>query len=340
MTDTSGNEALQLGLFEGEEILDLTLSGPIRTLFNDRDDDPEYHPMEISYQATDGTTVSIPLKVKTRGNFRRNKANCTYPPLLLNFAKATTPKTSLFNKQDKLKLVTPCRDQSYVINEYLVYKLYNLITEKSFRGRLVRVVYADTEKGKDMEPLYGMILEDEDQMAERNNAEIVKKNKVRPNKTNREVFLKMAVFEYMIGNTDWSVQYRHNVKLLNTDSDILLATVPYDFDHAGIVRAPYAKPAPELQMSSVRERRYRGYCIEDMSEFDSVFALFNELKDDFYRVYTECPLLDQKYIKNTIKFLDDFYKTINNPKAVAKAFSYPCDERGTGNVIIQGLRGN
>lgn len=332
------NKLFQNDLFGSEEILDLTLRGDTRALFNDRSDNAPYQQMKIVYVDENDRTILTPLKVKTRGNFRRDKANCFYPPLLLNFSPKKTPENTLFSNQDKLKLVTPCRDQKYIVHEYLVYKLYNLITPNSFRARLVRVVYTDTNKGKDTDPLYGIILEDEDQMAERNHSEIVKRLYVRPQKTNREFFLKMAVFEYLIANTDWSVQYRHNVKLLHEDSSISLFTVPYDFDHAGIVRSPYAKPPEALKMRSVQERRYRGYCIEDMAEFDPIFALFNALKDDIYRVYTDCNLLDDRYVKNTTKFLDDFYKTINNPKASAKAFSYPCDKTGTGNVVIKGLR--
>ncbi|MCP3930767.1 MAG: hypothetical protein GY705_16895 [Bacteroidetes bacterium] len=330
--------ANQDGLFESDDILDLRLSGDTRTLFNDRSDNAIYHPMEISYATKKGQTISIPLKVKTRGNFRRMKENCFYPPLWLNFSKTKTPETSLFAGQDKLKLVTPCRDQKFVVREYLVYKLYNLLSEQSFKVRLVRVVFADTQKGKDTNPLYGIILEDEDEMAKRNNAVILKKNKLRPNKTDREAFLRMAVFEFMIANTDWSVQYRHNVKLLASEKGLLPITVPYDFDHAGIVNTPYAHPAPQLNLRSVRERLYRGYCMEDMSEFEVVFAQFNALKDEFYKVYTESEFLEERNVKTTIKYLDEFYKDINNPKISARAFLYPCDPNGTGSIIIQGLK--
>ena len=91
-------------------------------------------------------------------------------------------------------------------------------------------------------------------------------------------------------------------------------------------------------MSSVRERRYRGYCIHDMKKFDGVIALYNRLKKDIYDIYTDCPLLDAKYIKATIKYLDEFYVTINNADAMQKEFGYPCDKNGTGNVVIKGLR--
>lgn len=335
----SVSDPISSPLFASDEILELTLRGDTKTLFNDRSNDALYHKMEISYAAEDGQTIIIPLKVKTRGNFRRRKENCFYPPLLLNFSKKKTPEGSLFTGQDKMKLVTPCRDEDYVVREYLVYKLYNLITDRSFRARLVRVVYADSEKGKDTDPLYGMLLEDEDHMAQRNSCELLKINGLRPNKTEPDPFLTMAVFEFMIGNTDWSVQYRHNVKLLKDESATLPVCVPYDFDHAGIVQAPYAKPAPELKMSSIKERRYRGHCLDNLSELEPVFARFNELREDFYKVYTDCPMLDEKYVRQTVKFLDDFYETINDPKDMAKAFSYPCQPGSTANVVIQGLRG-
>jgi hypothetical protein len=105
-----------------------------------------------------------------------------------------------------------------------------------------------------------------------------------------------------------------------------------------LVNAPYAQPAEELLMSSVTERRYRGYCVTDMTVFDPVFAKFNELKDAFYKVYTSCTYLDAKAIKTATKYLDEFYATINNPKSVQKEFGYPCDKEGTGNIVIKGLR--
>src|SRR5205085_11114831 len=122
---------------------------------------------------------------------------------------------------------------------------------------------------------------------------------------------------------DCSVQYHQNICLLAKYSLDMSATVPYDFDHAGLVNAPYAKPAEELEMTSVTVRRYRGYCVTDMSYFDPVVALFNKLKKDFYSVYTDSRLLSDKQIKSATRYLDEFYETINNPKKLKAAFSYP-----------------
>lgn len=328
-------------LFEEEELIEITLSGSISELMKDRGDDPQYHSLTLAYKGSSNDNKQIPVKVKTRGHFRKLKSNCTYPPLLLNFSSEGAENT-LFDKQDKLKLVTACRDDKYVIREYLVYKLYNVITPRSFRARLVRVTFEDTgPKAKTSEPFYGILIEDEDQMAKRNDAFSVEGKLVRPEQTQYVDFLTMATFEYMIGNTDWSVQYLQNVKLISTDSTARPYTVAYDFDHAGIVGAPYALPAAELLLSSTRERRYRGYCVTDMSQFDSVITRFNQLKDEFYKVYSTNTIIgDERYVKSTLKYLDDFYETINNPKRLKSEFQYPCQENGTGNVVIQGLKKN
>ncbi|MEO6837469.1 MAG: hypothetical protein ABI261_01120 [Ginsengibacter sp.] len=330
-------KSAEKGLFESDEILNITLKGNVRQLLNDRTDKPAYYPFTLTYSNGDSSDITLPIKIKTRGHFRRQQGNCTYPPLLLDFPKSDSQTTSFFPAQTSLKLVVPCRGEDYIIHEWLVYKLYNLITPLSFRARLVKVTLEDTRNKKMPSPFYGIILEQEHQMAKRNNDTILKE-KIRPQQTMQEPFLKMAVFEYLIGNTDWSVEFQQNIKLVAPDSKSVPVAVPYDFDQAGIVDAPYAKPAEELKMRSVRERRYRGYCVKDMELFDSTIAVYNSLKNEIYKTYTGCSLLNSKYIKETIKFLDDFYSTINNPKALKKEFEYPCDPNGTGNVIIKGLK--
>jgi len=326
-------------LFEKEDLLEITLSGSIAELLKDRSNEPQFKELTMSYKDAGNKLITIPIKAKTRGHFRKQKGVCRYPPLLLNFSKDHS-KNSIFDQQDKIKLVTPCKDEKYVVYEYLTYRLYNLISPKSFKARLVKVVFDIASAKSPAEPQYGILLEEEEQMAKRNNSISVEGKIVRPEQTDPTDFLTMAVFEYMIGNTDWSVQYLQNVKLISDESGALPTAVPYDFDHAGIVMAPYAKPAEELLMSSIRERRYRGYCIQDMNQFTAVIERFNERKPEIYNLYTDNPLLDERYIRSTIKFLDDFYETINEPKRLKSEFQYPCDVNGTGNVVIKGMRKN
>ena len=203
------------GLFESDEILNITLSGSFHQIINDRSGEPKYFPVDLLYKADNNTETSIPIKVKTRGHFRREKGNCTFPPLLLTFPEHNS--SSVFPEKSSLKLVMPCQGEEFIVHEWLVYKLYNLITPQSFRARLVRVTLIDSKNKKMPSPFYGIILEDEKQMARRNNMAIEKK-KIRPQQTMQQPFLRMAVFEYLIGNTDWSVDYLQNIKLIAPDS--------------------------------------------------------------------------------------------------------------------------
>jgi hypothetical protein len=324
-------------LFESEEILHITLKGNIREVLNSRSGKPKSFPLMLSYFKEDSSEMIVPVKVKTRGHFRRAKENCVYPPLLIEFAKKDAKSAGVFKEQNKLKLVMPCREEKYIIREWLVYRIYNLVTAKSFRARLVKVRLEDDNKKKPVSPFYGILLEEEKQIAKRNKGLIVER-KLASQQTEINAFLSMAVFEYLIGNTDWSVPYLHNIKLFAHDSLGVATTVPYDFDHAGIVDAPYAYPAEELEMKSVQERRFRGYCIKDMKEFEAVIAEYNRLKKDIYSLYTGCDLLDERYVKSTIAYLDEFYKTINNTKAWQREFAFPCYNK-TGSVTIKGLKG-
>lgn len=322
-------------LFKNDYTLKFTLTGRCTELFNNRKDNIVYHPMLLQYKRNDSSNVGIQIKMQTRGNFRRKRENCTLPPLLLNFPK-TKVKNTVFEKQNKLKLVVPCKGDEYVIREWLIYKLYNLVTELSFKARLALVIFEDSLGKRKTETHYCIILEDEKSVAERNEAVTWNRTKVAMHKTDKDLFLKMAVFEFMIGNTDWSVPYLQNIKLITRDSTKLPYAIPYDFDHAGIVSAPYALPAAELELSSTLQRRYRGYCDPNKTHLNDVVTFFNRRKDDFYQVYNDCNLIDEKYKKFVRRYLDDFYKIINNDKSREYEFGHPC--RQSTRVEIKGLK--
>ena len=326
------------GLFHSTEVLPLSLTGNIRELLSDRGEQVKSHALTLSY-TTEGKEVSIPVSVRTRGHFRKMRDNCIYPPLMLQFSK-TEPgvAASVFRDQKKVKLVMPCVADEFVVREWMVYRLYNLITPKSLKARLVSVQLKEERKQSRKTSFYGILLEEEQEMARRNKAVVVETKLLKPENTGKQDFMTMAVFQYLIGNTDWSVQFLQNIKLIAADINATPTAVAYDFDHAGLVNAPYAQPAEALRMTSVQERRYRGYCITDMAEFADVVSRFNALKDDIYSLYASCPLLDAKYKKATLKYFDEFYTTINDPKAMRKQFGYPCEKNGTGNVVIKGLQ--
>jgi hypothetical protein len=238
---------------------------------------------------------------------------------------------------EKLKLVVPCKSDGYVVREWLVYKLYNILTPLSLKARLVKLVLADSKKGKPTQPMYAMLLENEKDMAARNH-KLVSEEKVPLSKLDRDPYLRMAMFQYLIGNTDWSVEYLQNIILLKNKDEYRPTTVAYDFDHSGLVNAPYALPEEDLHLSSVTERLYRGYCIQNIDAYDPFIKEFIALKDTVYALYSNCPFTDNNYKKFANKFFDEFYKTISDPIQFAKEFLYPCDKNGSGNVIIKGLK--
>ncbi len=326
-------------LFDSDEILHLVLRGDMRKPLNDKSQDPKYYPLTLTYQTDDKSEKALSIEVKARGNFRRLMGNCTYAPLMLKFKKDESTKSSIFSGQKELKLVMPCRGDEYVIREWMVYKLYNLLTPLSFKVRLVNITLEREGKSKKQESFYGFILENEKKLASRNGLVPFKRN-LNPRQTQVKEFQLLAVFEYLIGNTDWSVQYRQNIKLLNNDGAQLPIAVPYDFDHAGIVSAPYAKPAEGLKMKSVQERRYRGYCVDDFDDFLPTINQFKALKQEIYDLYSNEPLLEKDYREFTRKYLDDFFAVLDDEDGWRKDFAYPCDPKGTGNVVIKGLKGN
>ncbi|GAB3204383.1 hypothetical protein ABID22_003312 [Pontibacter aydingkolensis] len=323
-------------LFRNEEVLAFTLTMDMKEMLKDRGEERSYHSATITYQDKEGKTVTEALKVRVRGNRRRDPTVCNFPPLMLNFKRSTVEKT-VFGKVNKLKLVTHCNNEDYVLREYLVYKLYNIVTDVSFRVRLCQIRYEDVAGKRKPEIRYAFLIEDEDDLAERNVATIMPDELlIRMDATDNRTMAKLALFQYMIGNTDWSVPYRHNIMLLYIASYGKPVPVPFDFDYTGLVMAPYATPPPELGISSVRQRLFRGYSIPGDAIAELV-PFFNNRKADIYRVYTSNSLLDDKYRKQTIRYLDEFFKIINKPKDFERHILKVGHQNERNVVVVKGL---
>lgn len=322
-------------LFASDAPLSFTLTAPMQRIVRDRvkpapNTAATKHAARLTYISPADTNVSLPLALVVRGNFRRDAANCIFPPLYINFPKKTV-KGTLFAKQNKLKLVTHCRDDEYVVREFLIYKLYNLLTDLSFKARLAQVTYLDSLGKRKPETHWGMLLEDEDDISNRNGISVYK-NRLKAAYVDTTNMATVAVFEYMIGNTDWSVVFRHNIKMVVDSTKPRPMAIPYDFDHAGLVDTRYAKPAEQLNIETVRERLYRGPAYP-MKILNQVFARFKALKPAFYALYQNDKRLSASYIRDTIYYLDDFYKIIDNPDKARAVFLSDLD-RG---IQIRGM---
>ncbi|WP_299757862.1 hypothetical protein [uncultured Pontibacter sp.] len=329
-------QELENPLFLSDEVLLFKLSMDVKAVLKDRGDERSDHQAVITYRNADGTEVQEKLKVRVRGNRRRDPSVCRFPPLQLNFSRKTVEKT-VFGKVNKLKLVTHCLNNEYVLREYLVYKLYDILTDASYRVRLCQITYEDVRGKRKTVTNYAFLIEDNDVMAARSNAVVLPEElRIRMDMADPSSMARVAFFQFMIGNTDWSVPYRHNIDLLHTDSLAAPVPVPFDFDYAGIVSTPYASPPPELGIKSVRQRLFRGYLYQE-EVYVQIREIFNSRKQAVYNVYQTSQLLDRRYKKQTIKYLDQFYSTLNDPKDFYNTFVRAGQQNQKVKVVVKGL---
>jgi hypothetical protein len=214
----------------------------------------------------------------------------------------------------------------FILREYLVYKLYNVLTDSSYKVRLLRVNYIDTEKKRKPLIQYGIFIEPKSLLASRNHSVEVESMNLTQNHIQPEVMDRVAIFNYMVGNTDWSVPNLHNVKVLSKlkyDNSNLGMIVPYDFDYSGLVNADYAVPFEGLGLKSVLERRYVGICRSEETFIQAVQE-FKDKKDEFYRVINEFPLLKERTKKEMIGYLDSFFKGFDNRYSVVQNILSGC----------------
>jgi hypothetical protein len=271
----------------------------------------------------DGKPVTEKIKASARGNFRRE--TCYMPGLKLDFK--TADSNSSLSKFKELKLSNGCSPGDdpgqLVIKEYLAYKIYNLLTDMSLRVRLMSINYKDVSGKRKPYTQFGFLIEDVDDMAKRNNMVEVEGTQYYTEQTNRDQMTLVTLFEYLIGNTDWSVPAYHNIKLIGPrdQPSVRPYVVAYDFDICGFVDPPYATIDEQLQdkISSVRERLNRGFP-RTMEELKLAVKLFNERKDKIIGLIKNNEYLSARNKANSVDYVEDFYKTINDDRELKRVF--------------------
>lgn len=318
-------------LFASAEPLPITIAADFGAIQRDRDPKSEKtFPATVTAANEDGTIATIPIQIRTRGHSRRLRQTCDFAPLRLEFVKEQARKT-VFEGHGPLKLGTHCKTntrlfEQYVLREYTVYRLYNLLTPFSFRARLVRATYVDTAKNKTVDARYAMFIEDDDDVARRMSGRISDRRGLLFRNVHADTVQLMTLFEYMIGNTDMSMKLQHNVRIVETPANVFYP-VPYDFDYSGLVDTAYAVTDTKLfGIQTVRERLYRGPC-KTAAELEPFFARFRAAKADIMALYTTLADMTPSYRKDAQKYLDAFYSTIDRRGAVKAAFIDRCDNR-------------
>jgi len=315
-----------IDLFASEEPLEMILSFSFKEFLKSRND-PQYLDATLTVKVDENDSITQPIKIKARGEMRR--FYCSFPPIMLRFKKDDPDTGRIIQRKGTVKLVIPCSpnaaSEGYVFKEYLLYKLYNQVTPYSFRTRLVRISLTDLNQPDKSFASYGFIIENEDSMSERNNTVVLKSmNLTQKNMVSREM-IRLAVFNYMIGNTDWAVPTQHNVRIVKSLETVSDQAIPvaYDFDYAGFVSTNYATPAEELPIKMVSQRYYLGMCAPD-DELTDVIDEFGTLKGPFLNTINRFELLPDKSKKDAEAYINSFYKMYKNQNSLIKTMNTTC----------------
>ena len=320
-------------LFQSDEVLKAVLTAPIAQTYAQRNQDIRlYFPGQWTYIGDDGETARLVVSIRTRGNFRRQY--CEFPPLQLNFKKSQV-KTTLFAGQDKLKVVAPCkrvaRFQQYVILEYLAYRTLEILTDYSFKTRLLRLTYVDSEEKIEPWTDIVFVIEDDSDVAKRLGLDRLTIEQVGFAELDREKTALAELFQFLIANNDYSVlrsaegeECCHNVEVMvEKDTDGPRIPIPFDFDMSGLVNASYAAPPSHLPIRDVRFPYYTGLChppgvldgaiAHTMSKREEIIALFENTKE-----------LNPKVRIKALELVEAFFDVIGTPKKREKKVDRRC----------------
>lgn len=285
-----------------------------------------YQEAELTLEHGVNQVVTKQVRIKARGKSRRKQ--CMFPPIKLNI-KETDLGEQFGDHTKTIKLVTHCKNslayEKFILKEFLTYKLYNIISPNSFRVKLLKVDYVDTSpKKKDVET-WAFVIEPIDMLAERLGMEEIENDNLSQKYMEPDEMVRLTLFNYMVGNTDFAVQQRHNIKVLKAMSignDLGLA-IPYDFDASGLVDAIYAVPYEGLGIKSVKQRYYLGACANEIyiapiiKEFlNKKEALLNEV-----RTFTYLSLRERQEVED---YLNEFFESAENPESLSRRLMRTC----------------
>jgi hypothetical protein len=313
----------QTPLFSSLDPIEITITGPVSDIVRKAASSTDPRPATL--KVGDET---LAIELSARGKSRRRPEICKFPPLRVVFS-APPAEGSLFRKQKSLKLVTHCRAQGafqqHTLLEYAAYRMYNEVTEASFRVRLAKVRYVDSGAGKTVAERVGFFIEDADDVADRLSMKEVEAGKLSIGQHQPSAAAHAVLFFHMTANHDWSMlagpegECCHNGKLLGAGKTATdgLVYLPYDFDYSGFVDAPYAAPPGELSIKSVRARYYRGDCALN-GEMTKAAAHYRTRRPAIEAAIRATPYLEAKTAKRAVGFLEGFYSDIADDAAVAK----------------------
>jgi hypothetical protein len=304
----------QAPLFASSDPIHITIQAPVQSLARNRE-----ARRNVTGMLIDPTGQALPVSLQLRGITRRTADICDFPPLRVDFT-APPPATSLFAHQNRLKLVTHCRNsagfQQYVLLEYAAYRMANVLSPRSFGVRLANIDYVDSN-GRPITSRVGFFIEELGDVARRNGMqEAHAPSRIPVTDLSPTDAARYALFQHMIANHDWSMRGGpegedccHNAKLIGAAAPGMAVPIAYDFDYSGFVNAPYATPPDELHLATVRQRDYRGYCIHN-AQVAAAARQFRAARPQLIAAITSTPGLDARTQQRAIAFLEPFFADI------------------------------
>lgn len=324
LTVSYSQQASLLREIKQDSALELYLTQDWKTL-EKKKKEKSYQAAQVMFITADLDTVLLPGKVRTRGHMRLEI--CSLPPLKLKFEKSDLAQHEL-SPMNEMDIVQPCHESKeyyqYILKEYLAYKLWELVSPYYFSTQLVRIHYTNPDGSMAHDPSYAFLVENTEELVERIGG--------RPNKTpiisnsavDKGPMLTVALFQFMIGNTDWYIQNRHNLEFVVIPGHMLLVPIPYDFDYSGLVSAPYAVHHESLELTSVHSRYYQGWCFT-ASEVEDALKVFHEQKQNILNMPGRIEGLDEGSAREARAYLSAFFEIIENPKKLENQVIRHCD---------------
>lgn len=267
------------------------------------------HQAQLTLKVAGKPDLKMTSKVRPRGRFRRQK--CDLPPIRLNFEKPALKAMNLYQKYDKLKLVTHCyakeEDAKYLLKEYWTYKLFNEVTDSSFRVHLLEITFIDEADPTNRIESYAFVIENSDEMAHRLNGELVEGLGIEPSAIAPNSYHNALVFNYMIGNSDWEIKLQKNLKLVKHRNSELYTLVPYDFDFATIVSPPYLRGSAGESRLKLHESTLISASI-DKNILHQCLDNFKRLRKEGFTCFNKCDKMGTKEKLEMTAYIKSFYK--------------------------------
>ena len=311
----------QISIFDIEAAVNMSIRTDFEQIINNREIVSIPAAISVSF---DNTCLEFDASVEVRGNFRRNTANCDFPPIRIQFKNIEIGET-IFEGNQNVKIVTHCKEKSkqflqYMAKEYTTYKIYNLLSPYSLKVKFVEITYVDDKER--MKPIItqAFLIENIDHLAKRHNM-VEFTDKLSTDLIDEENLRMLSVFQFMIGNTDWIIPFSKNLKSI-TDGEKII-TVPYDFDYTAIVDTDYTVGGGQTFLLTP-ERKFKGPCYE-LSDLEAEFKKFEEKNKDIIQLISKSPYLKSNSKLSMKNYIDEFYSILNLKEKVIEYFQINCN---------------